>query len=214
MWFGAEELGLLGSRHYVTNLPAAERTKIKLMLNFDMIGSPNYARFVYDGDNSAFPVGPGAAKGPVGSAQIEQVFHDYFRSKDLKSSETPFSGRSDYGPFIEIGIPAGGLFTGAEGLMTETEVAEYDNGVAGEAYDACYHQACDTIDNVNYKAVDELTDAAAHVTYVYSQRNFVKKPLVDPVGQVSGSSANPSGGGGLHSHDHAHAHELDEALAS
>jgi len=36
--FGAEEMGLLGSKHYVQTLPEAERSKIAAMLNFDMVG--------------------------------------------------------------------------------------------------------------------------------------------------------------------------------
>ena len=128
MWFGAEEFSLLGSQHYVTNLPPAERAKIELMLNFDMVGSPNFVRFVYDGDNSAFPPGPGAAVGPPGSAEIERVFTDYFASQGLASEETAFSGRSDYGPFIAASpgpfIPAGGLFTGAEGIKTAQQAAD------------------------------------------------------------------------------------------
>lgn len=37
--FGAEELGLLGSRHYVDSLPPAERARIAAMLNFDALGT-------------------------------------------------------------------------------------------------------------------------------------------------------------------------------
>ncbi|HEX5541414.1 MAG TPA: M28 family metallopeptidase [Micromonospora sp.] len=174
LW-GAEESGLLGAHHYIDNLPEAEREKISLYLNFDMIGSPNYVRFVYDGDNSAFPVGPGAAPGPEGSGAIEQLFHDYFASQGLASAETPFSGRSDYGPFIEVGIPAGGLFTGAEGIKTEAEAAIY-GGTAGISYDPCYHQACDDIDNVSVQAIDEMADAVAHaiITYAFDTSSIVK----------------------------------------
>ena len=74
-----------------------------------MIASPNFVRFVYDGDGSDTPTGP------EGSAQIEQVFLDYFASQGLASEPTAFDGRSDYGPFIDAGIPAGGLFTGPRG---------------------------------------------------------------------------------------------------
>ena len=86
------------------------------MLDFDMLGSPNFVRFVYDGDNSAFPVGPGVAAGPPGSAFIEDLFTDYFNSASLATDPTAFDGRSDYGPFIAVGIPAGGVFAGAEGI--------------------------------------------------------------------------------------------------
>ena len=118
----------------MANLPPAERAQIELMLNFDMVGSPNFVRFVYDGNNSAFPPGPGAAVGPPGSAEIERVFTDYFTSQGLASEETAFSGRSDYGPFIApaVNIPAGGLFTGAEGIKTAAQQATY-GGTAGAA---------------------------------------------------------------------------------
>jgi Zn-dependent M28 family amino/carboxypeptidase len=200
-FWGAEEFGLLGSRHYVGQLTAAEKDAISLNLNFDMIGSPNYVRFVYDGDNSAFPVGPNAAAGPAGSGEIERVFHDYFSGVGLASSETPFSGRSDYGPFIEQGIPAGGLFTGAEGVKTAEQAAVY-GGTAGEQYDHCYHLACDTIDNVNRDAIDEMADAAAHATLTFAKRNFAQNPLANPPVTVGGTPGT-TGGGGLHDeHDH------------
>jgi len=183
-WWGAEELGLIGSTRYVASLTQAEKDQIALNLNFDMIGSPNFVRFVYDGDNSAFPVGPGAADGPQGSGEIERVFHDYFGSVRLASSETPFSGRSDYGPFITAGIPAGGLFTGAEGVKTVAEAAIY-GGTAGQAYDPCYHLACDTYANNSNTGLDQMSDAAAHAILYFAKRNFAKSPLVDPAGPVS-----------------------------
>jgi Zn-dependent M28 family amino/carboxypeptidase len=155
-FWGAEEAGLLGSEHYVETLPANDLAAIWANLNFDMVGSPNYVRFVYDGDGSDTPVA-----GPPGSAQIEQVFNQYFASQGLASEPTAFDGRSDYGPLIAVGIPAGGLFSGAEGIKTAEQAAVY-GGAAGVAYDACYHQACDTINNVNTRALFELGDAVAH----------------------------------------------------
>jgi Zn-dependent M28 family amino/carboxypeptidase len=168
MWFGAEEFGLLGSTAYVQSLSQAEQDKIMAMVNFDMIGSPNYVRFIYDGDNSAFPVGPGAAEGPPGSAFIESMFTEYFNRIGLASDETPFSGRSDYGPFIAVGIPAGGLFTGAEGVKTAPQAVTY-GGTAGQQYDPCYHLACDTFANNSNTGLDQMSDAAAHVVLTLSR---------------------------------------------
>ncbi|MGH2920317.1 MAG: M20/M25/M40 family metallo-hydrolase [Solirubrobacteraceae bacterium] len=209
MWYSAEEFGLLGSAAYVADLSSAERSKIKAMLNFDMIGSPNYVRFVYDGDNSAFPVGGGVLAGPPGSGELERIFHDYFRSQGLDSGETPFNGRSDYGPFIapDVNIPAGGLFTGAEGVKTAAEAAVY-GGTAGQPYDPCYHLRCDDYDNISIKGLDEMSDALAHAALTVAKRNLVKNPLVNPVGPVGGSAGTTSGGGGLHpEHDHEPASE-------
>ncbi len=166
-WWGAEELNLLGSAHYVGDLvdnnPDA-LGDIALYLNFDMVGSPNFVRFVYDGDNST----GGGSEGPEGSAEIETIFSSYFASQGLASAETPFNGRSDYGPFIANGVPAGGLFTGAEGIKTAEQAATY-GGTAGVAYDVCYHQACDTRANISMRGLDQMSDAAAHAIYVLAR---------------------------------------------
>ena len=155
-FWGAEELGLLGSTAYVSQLSARDIKNIAANLNFDMVGSPNFVRFVYDGDGS----GTGTA-GPNGSKVIEDVFLDYFASQGLATEPTAFDGRSDYGPFIAVGIPAGGLFTGAEGIKTPEQAAIY-GGTAGVAYDPCYHLACDTYANNSDTAIDQMSDATAH----------------------------------------------------
>jgi aminopeptidase Y len=163
-WWGAEEANLVGSTYYVNNLSQAELDKIALYLNFDMIGSPNHVFFIYDGDDSD---AVGAGPGPAGSAQIEKTFEAFFDSRDLPYKGTDFSGRSDYGPFIAAGIPAGGLFTGAEGIKTAEEAALW-GGTAGVAYDPCYHQACDTYANNNDGALANNSDAIAYAVLSYA----------------------------------------------
>jgi Zn-dependent M28 family amino/carboxypeptidase len=163
-WWGAEEAGLVGSTAYVNDLSQAQRDKITLYLNFDMVGSPNHVFFVYDGDNSD---GVGAPAGPPGSAQIEKTFERYYDSVGEPFLGTDFDGRSDYGPFIAAGIPAGGLFTGAEGVKTAAQAAIW-GGIAGQQYDPCYHLACDTFDNNNDHALDVNSDAIAYATLQYA----------------------------------------------
>jgi Zn-dependent M28 family amino/carboxypeptidase len=105
--------------------------------------------------------------GPNGSGNIEDVFLDYFASEGLETEPTAFDGRSDYGPFIAVGIPAGGLFTGAEGIKTTEQAAIY-GGSVGDQYDPCYHLACDTFDNISLTALDQNSDAAAHAVLTYA----------------------------------------------
>ena len=128
-FWGAEEAGLVGSTAYVADLiESGEIDDVEANLNFDMLASPNFVRFVYDGDNST---GEGDV-GPPGSAEIEQVFLRYFASQGLATDPTAFDGRSDYGPFIapEALVAAGGLFSGAEGVKTDAQAAVY-GGAAG-----------------------------------------------------------------------------------
>ena len=102
-WWGAEEAGLVGSTFYVTSLSAADRAKIEMYLNFDMIASPNYGLFIYDGDGSGFGL-----VGPDGSDEIEALFEQYYAERSIPSEPTAFTGRSDYQAFINNGVPAGG----------------------------------------------------------------------------------------------------------
>ncbi|MFF1698200.1 M28 family metallopeptidase [Streptomyces sp. NPDC058257] len=147
-WWGAEELGLVGSSHYVDKLPADERSKIKDYLNFDMIGSPNPGYFVYDDDPT-----------------IEKTFKDYYGGLDLATEpDEEGDGRSDHAPFKDAGVPVGGLFSGADYEKT-AEQAQNWGGTAGEPFDKCYHSACDTESNIDGKALDQNSDAIAYAVW-------------------------------------------------
>ncbi|MDA5283828.1 M28 family metallopeptidase [Streptomyces sp. Isolate_45] len=164
-WWSAEELGLLGSEHYVAQLSEGQKKDIALYLNFDMIASPNPAQFVYDGDDSD-KVGAGA--GPAGSAQIEALINGFLDKKGKPHEGSDFDGRSDYGPFIANGIPAGGTFTGAEGIKTAEQAKRY-GGTAGAPYDPNYHGAGDTLKNIDLKAFDTNLDVIAHAVGTYAE---------------------------------------------
>ena len=155
-WWGAEELGLVGSSHYVESLPQAERDKITGYLNFDMLGSPNAGYFAYDPSDQ-----------PAGSAELQQPLNDYLASVDVTTENISIGGRSDHAAFADAGIPTAGLFAGAEDTMTEEQAQKW-GGTAGEPFDSCYHQSCDTLDNVNVEALDRLTDAVAHAAWTAS----------------------------------------------
>jgi len=183
-WWGAEELGLVGSTEYVDSLTKAQRNRIALYLNFDMIGSPNYVRGVYDGDGSSF-----GQAGPAGSDAIEALFNEFYAGKGLPFQGSPFDGRSDYQAFIDNGIPSGGVDTGADAIKTRAEEARY-GGVAGQQLDPCYHQACDSLTpladgadravyrelrrenglqgNISTEVLDTNADAVAHAAMTYA----------------------------------------------
>ncbi len=133
-----------------------------MYLNFDMLGSPNFVRQIYDGDGSAFD-----AAGPNGSDAIEHNYAAFFKQEGLPTGETAFDGRSDYLAFITAGIPSGGLFSGAEEIKTKKEQKLY-GGKAGEPYDPCYHEKCDDIDNVSKKSLDPMADAVADSIMTYA----------------------------------------------
>ncbi|MFC8345995.1 M28 family metallopeptidase [Streptomyces sp. NPDC057280] len=150
-WWGAEELGLVGSRYYVNNLSSTNRAKISGYLNFDMIGSPNPGYFVYDDDPT-----------------IEKTFKDYFAGLGVATEiETEGDGRSDHAPFKNAGVPVGGLFSGADYTKTAAQAAKW-GGTSGQAFDRCYHSSCDTTSNINDTALDRNSDAIAYAVWALS----------------------------------------------
>jgi len=161
-WWAGEELGLIGSQYYVTNLTPDEKRKIALNLNFDMLGSPNYNRGIHNGTSAA----PEIRKL---STEIQQVFENHFKSLRLEYTIIEFTGRSDYGPFINALIPAGGLAAGAEGIKTEHE-ARTQGGRAGVAYDICYHKECDNIKNFSLIGLKEMSQAAAQNAHYFAMK--------------------------------------------
>ncbi|MGW6980036.1 M28 family metallopeptidase [Streptomyces sp. NPDC054932] len=147
-WWGAEELGLVGSKYYVNNLPAAERAKFSGYLNFDMIGSPNPGYFVYDDDPT-----------------IEQTFKNYYAGLGVPTEiETEGDGRSDHASFKNVGIPVGGLFTGASNTKSAAQAQKW-GGTSGQAFDRCYHSSCDNTANINDTALDRNSDAVAYAIW-------------------------------------------------
>ena len=187
-WFGAEESGLIGSTAYYNGLSPAEKAQIGLNLNFDMLASPNFVRFVYDGDFSD-TTRPAGNLAP-GSADVEDAFNAYFASQGLATLPSAFDGRSDYRVFQDAGIPAGGLFTGAEVVKTAEQAAVF-GGTAGIAYDPNYHAAGDDINNLNMTGWDQMSDAAATVILQYSMADTLPAKY-SPTARRS----EPAAGGG------------------
>ena len=146
---------------------------------------------------------------PVGgSAAIEGLLVDGLSAAGVAADGTDFTGRSDYGPFIAHGIASGGVFTGAEREKTQAQAQKW-GGTAGEAYDGCYHQACDTIENVDMGALDVNIDAIALavLAYSYSTESVNGVPGKNIPGglklPVPAGPEGTTGSGGGHSHGEA-----------
>jgi Zn-dependent M28 family amino/carboxypeptidase len=207
-WWGAEEHGLIGSTAYVNELSEEELDRIALYMNYDMVGSPNYIFMVYDADQSTFTA---PVPVPPGSEAIEDVYETYYTWVGEPYDDAEFSGRSDYQAFILNGVPAGGLFTGAEVVKNAAQEAIW-GGTAGDQFDPCYHQACDTIDNLDLHALEVNSDlvAFAMLTFAYSTETVNGVPGKMVPGSPSLNLPEPAGpegtfgsSGGGHDHDHA-----------
>jgi aminopeptidase Y len=157
-WWSGEEEGLLGSDYYVSELSEAENIKIRVFMDYDMLASPNYAYQIYNATN---------ALNPAGSEELRDLYIAYYESHGQNYTFIPFDGRSDYDAFIKNSIPGGGIAAGAEGVKTEAE-AQMFGGTAGEWYDQCYHQICDTVDNLAVPAWEFNSRLVAHSVATYA----------------------------------------------
>ena len=162
-WWGAEESGLIGSQYYVDSLTKQAAKDIAVNLNFDMVGSPNYVRFVYDGDAStpARSVDRAPASSRTSSATTSP--RRAWRTSRRRSTAARTTTRSS----ASASRPA--ACSPAPRASRRAEQAAIYGGTAGLAYDPCYHQACDDIDNISTEALDEMSDATAHATLTFAK---------------------------------------------
>ena len=171
-WWAFEEVGLIGSAEYLINLTDRELNDIVLQIGPDMMGSPNAIRWIETFD----PDDPGTDNHVLIKHRnaLSQLFRKKFKEilgfEASTAAEQPFlldyvgCGYTDYCNFLEFGIPAmDGIFTGT--LFEEPSVSEAERfGVtANEPADPCYHQACDTIHNIDFRVLEENTDVTAAV---------------------------------------------------
>jgi hypothetical protein len=169
-WWGAEELGLLGSEFYVND--SAERNptelaRIKAYLNVDMVGSPNFMRFIYDGDQSTFPPDPNG----VLSQKVRQRLRTSSRSstsiaawpsKTLRSTAkattrslpSPASPPAACSPALRASRPPNRRPSTGEPPEPPTTRA--------------ITRPCDALDNLNLEVLDQNADAIAHATFTFA----------------------------------------------
>lgn len=173
-WWAAEEEGLLGSTYYAEHLSPEENAKVRVFMDYDMMASPNYEYEIYDANNE---------ENPKGSGDLKDLYINWYKDHGLNYTLVPFDGRSDYVGFIDAGIPAGGIATGAEGVK-DTKSQEKFGGKVGEWFDPCYHQLCDNLDNPHYGAWVNNTKLIAHSVAVYA-RSFDGFPKREPITDVA-----------------------------
>jgi len=156
-FWGAEELGLLGSYAFVNDLKARNQLQtIKAYLNFDMAASPNYIVQVFDGASADNDLAV------HGSTILQMQFQSVLNHSSIPYALKPMTGGSDYYPFSLNGVPSNGLAAGAGEVKTAEDRSLF-GGLANAPLDPCYHQACDTIDNINQECLQYISQTAATV---------------------------------------------------
>jgi hypothetical protein len=159
IWFGGEELGLLGSQYYVANLTSTERSHVGYDLDADVTATPNYTLGILD------PAGPDLFGGTSTATFPNRVYApslvarnagvDYLSSLGLNHEFFSPVGTDAYS-FNQVGIPASGVLTGQDCCKTQHEVdlfgGEVGNfeGNLGSFDGGCVDNPflwCDNLDN-------------------------------------------------------------------
>jgi len=143
-----------------------------LMLNFDMLGSPNYINGISNGANDT--------SNPVESSYLTNVFQTYYDSIAMPFTLFSLNGRSDFHYFMEAGIPVGALSTGA-GSLKSVEDAIIFGGTAGKPYDQCYHTECDNMNNINMYIYDKTSRAAAYAVESLASEPNLRRKMATPL---------------------------------
>ena len=186
-WWGAEEIGLVGSYYHVAQAanvsnPVGERlTDYLVNLNYDMLAGPNYRFGIHD--SNTVPTGtPSSALD--GTKRITDLFRQWFNDQKLPWSNSSLGGGSDYIPFLARGLAVGGVNTGAGGIKSSAERDQYsavlgigNGGIANAAFDPCYHQQCDRLQNINPFAYQNVVKSAAYAIEYMGRLNDLEKWL-------------------------------------
>jgi Peptidase family M28/PA domain len=171
IWFGGEELGLLGSAFYVNSLTKTQRSHIGYDLDADVTATPNYLLGVLD------PAAPDLFSRTVSATFPNRVYKaskvgrdlavDYLDSID-KNHQFISPVGTDAFSFNEIGIPASGVLTGQDCCKIQEEVdlfggslGNYEGNVPsfdGGCVDLPFRW-CDNLEN-NDPAVLEMVSRA------------------------------------------------------
>jgi hypothetical protein len=125
IWFGGEELGLLGSEFYVNNLTSTERSHIGYDLDADVTATPNYLIGVLD------PAGPDLFGRTVTETFPNRVYKASTVARDQAVEYLDSIGKNheflspvgtDAISFNAVGIPASGVLTGQDCCKLQEEV--------------------------------------------------------------------------------------------
>lgn len=162
-----EEAGEIGSWAWVSGLevldtkdppPGPAADGVLAYLNLDMLGSVNGVPGLQELD------GPPGTDGwaPPGSEVLNEAVEAWFARDGREPDYLPRSGHtgSDHVPFIAAEVPVVWLFSGAGDVKSVEEAAAY-GGTAGAPMDPCYHEGCDTLDNVDPSLLLDLARATA-----------------------------------------------------
>jgi hypothetical protein len=181
IWFGGEELGLLGSAYYTTHLSSAERKRIAFDIDMDVTATPNFDIWIADPafalNVSQFPPNV-VPQSKIGN----RFFKDFFDSVGVVSQSSSFGNSgTDSNSFSLIGIPDSGILTRQDCCKGQSEVAiwggflgNYEGTIPGSD-GGCVDRPnlwCDNLSNNDPFVLGLASKASAYVTLKMANHVF------------------------------------------
>jgi hypothetical protein len=181
IWFGGEELGLLGSAYYTTHLTSAQKKIIAFDLDADVTATPNFDMYIAD-PATACNVGQFPPNVVPESKVGTKMWTDYFNSIGVVSQSAPFGNcGTDSNSFALIGIPDTGFLTMQDCCKSQAEVDiwggylnNYEGTVPGDDGGCCDqpNRWCDNLDNNDPFVFGMVSKATAYVTLKLANHPF------------------------------------------
>lgn len=181
IWFGGEELGLLGSSYYTTHLTRAELHGIVFDVDVDVTATPNFDILVADPRYARkvkkFP------RNVVPESKIgNDYFADFFEASGIASRPASFGNDgTDSLSFSLAGVPNSGILTQQDCCKHTWEtklwggfLGNYE-GQIPSSNGGCVdypHRWCDNLSNNDPFVLELASKAVAYVTFELANRNF------------------------------------------
>ena len=165
----------------MATLPTADKDRIDLYMNYDMVGSPNPGYFVYD-DNAA---GNGARDSTDRLLHVEgHPLGVHRRAGPLRPRVLPQLRDRDHRDVLR-----------RRGHRRPRPRRRSGAAPRGRAFDPCYHRSCDTISNINTTALDRNIDMIGHMVWLYADKDYgtTTPPTTTPGGNLLANPGFESG---------------------
>jgi peptidase M28-like protein len=203
IWFGGEELGLLGSQFYVDNLSKPELNHIGYDLDADVTATPNYLIGVLD------PAGPDLFGRTVTNTFPNRVYKASTVARDQAVAYLDSIGKNheflspegtDAISFNNVGIPASGVLTGQDCCKTQDEVdlfggylGNYEGNVP--SFDGgCVDNPFRWCDNLDNNDPDVMTFMSKTFANMVANMAFDKQIMSASSNYKQGPAKGPRGG--------------------
>ncbi|HEY1612856.1 MAG TPA: M28 family peptidase [Rhizomicrobium sp.] len=185
IWFGGEEVGLLGSKYYTQTLSHRDLKRIVFDIDADVTATPNFAILIADPAHAhavkTFPPNV-VPQSRVGN----KLFADYFRTIGIASRNAVFGNDgTDSLAFSRVGVPNSGILTQQDCCKRSWEVkiwggfrGNYEGNIPSHDGGCVDNPGrwCDNLSNNDRFVFEFVSKGVAYTTYKLANDDSLGAP--------------------------------------